>query len=78
MRRCAEQSNPPILKNNLLAQAVRYKGLMDAGFTIKPEDVPAEVMDAILILEDEKNKYKKKQQDKIERQMRSKTNAGRY
>lgn len=71
MRRCAEQSNPPTTDNLLLRQAIRYKGLMDAGITLRPSDLDAEVMEAILILESEKNKYRKQEQDKIERKMRS-------
>jgi len=70
IRRCAEQSNPPTVNSSVLRAGIRYKGLMDAGFTIKPSDVPAPIMQAILLLENEKNEYKKKQQDKIERKMR--------
>lgn len=43
---------------------------MDAGYTIRPEDTPAKVMDVILLLENEINKYKKKQQQKIENKIK--------
>lgn len=44
---------------------------MNAGFNVKPGDVPAEIMDTILILESEINSYKKKKQKEIEQKMRS-------
>lgn len=75
MKRCAEQSNPPVVKNNLLQQALRYKAQMDAGFTIKPSDVPAQVLEAILLFENETNKYKKKKRMEIKQKMRSQTNG---
>jgi len=70
VRRCAEQSNTPPVKHPLLQQALRYKGLMNAGYTIKPSDTPAKVQETILLLENEINSYKKKQQKKIEKKMK--------
>lgn len=71
MRNCAEKSNPPVVKNPLIRTAIRYKAQMNAGYTIRPEDTPAQVMDVIMMIEDKIAEYEKEEQKKIERKMRS-------
>lgn len=69
-----EQTNPPSTSSPLLQQAIRLKA---ESKTVKIErsEVSAQVMDALLILENEIAKYEKKQQDKIERKMKAKQNG---
>lgn len=55
----------------MLKTALRYKGLMNAGYTVKPEDTPGNVMQCILMIQDEIAEYEKKEQKKVERKMKA-------
>lgn len=71
VKRSVEQSNPPPVKQPLLRQTLRYKAMLDMGVSIERSEIPAQVMDTLLILESRINEYQKKEQDKIERKIKT-------